>query len=58
VDECKPLVPGTANAVFTAVKDAGCNVVMISQASSEHSICFAVRSHEAGTYTRPLLSST
>jgi aspartokinase/homoserine dehydrogenase 1 len=40
-------VPGTANTVFKAVKEAGCNVVMISQASSEHSICFAVRSHEA-----------
>mmetsp|Transcript_36478 Transcript_36478/g.89999 ORF Transcript_36478/g.89999 Transcript_36478/m.89999 type:complete len:953 (-) Transcript_36478:188-3046(-) len=40
-------VPGTANAVFAAVKDAGCNVMMISQASSEHSICFAVRSNEA-----------
>jgi len=40
-------VPGTANAVFKAVKEAGCNVVMISQASSEHSICFAVRAHEA-----------
>jgi aspartokinase/homoserine dehydrogenase 1 len=40
-------VPGTANAVFQTVRDAGCNVVMISQASSEHSICFAVRSHEA-----------
>ena len=40
-------VPGTANAVFETVKQAGCNVVMISQASSEHSICFAVRSHEA-----------
>ena len=36
-------VPGTANAVFQTVKEAGCNVVMISQASSEHSICFAVR---------------
>lgn len=39
-------VPGTANAVFQTVKEAGGNVVMISQASSEHSICFAVRSHE------------
>ena len=39
-------VPGTANAVFQTVRDAGCNVVMISQASSEHSICFAVRSPE------------
>ena len=40
-------VPGTANAVFQTVKEANCNVVMISQASSEHSICFAVRSHDA-----------
>ena len=40
-------VPGTANSVFRTVKEAGCNVVMISQASSEHSICFAVRTHEA-----------
>lgn len=40
-------VPGTASSVFNCVKDAGCNVVMISQASSEHSICFAVRGHEA-----------
>ena len=40
-------VPGTANAVFQTVKDAGCNVMMISQASSEHSICFAVRASEA-----------
>lgn len=40
-------VPGTANSVFRTVKEAGCNVVMISQASSEHSICFAVRTYEA-----------
>jgi aspartokinase/homoserine dehydrogenase 1 len=47
-------VPGTANAVFETVKQAGCNVVMISQASSEHSICFAVRSHEADAAKRAL----
>mgnify|MGYP000001521483 FL=1 len=47
-------VPGTANAVFQTVKEAGCNVVMISQASSEHSICFAVRSHEAGAAVKAL----
>ena len=47
-------VPGTANAVFETVKQAGCNVVMISQASSEHSICFAVRSHEAAAAKRAL----
>ena len=41
-------VPGTANGgVQSRSSEAGCNVVMISQASSEHSICFAVRSHEA-----------
>ena len=47
-------VPGTANAVFQTVRDAGCNVVMISQASSEHSICFAVRSHEAEAAVKAL----
>ncbi|XP_020548244.1 bifunctional aspartokinase/homoserine dehydrogenase, chloroplastic isoform X2 [Sesamum indicum] len=35
-------VPGTASAIFGAVKDVGANVIMISQASSEHSVCFAV----------------
>lgn len=39
-------VPGTASAIFEAVKDAGANVVMISQASSEHSVCFAVPEKE------------
>ena len=47
-------VPGTANAVFETVKQAGCNVVMISQASSEHSICFAVRSREAAAAKKAL----
>jgi len=40
-------VPGTASAIFTTVRDATCNVVMISQASSEHSVCFAVKAEEA-----------
>ncbi|KMZ70542.1 Aspartate kinase, Homoserine dehydrogenase [Zostera marina] len=35
-------VPGTASAIFEAVKAVEANVVMISQASSEHSVCFAV----------------
>ena len=35
-------VHGTASAIFTTVRDAGVNVIMISQASSEHSVCFAV----------------
>ncbi|KAL3830358.1 hypothetical protein ACJIZ3_019160 [Penstemon smallii] len=39
-------VPGTANEIFGAVKDVGANVIMISQASSEHSVCFAVPEKE------------
>ncbi|XP_068654199.1 bifunctional aspartokinase/homoserine dehydrogenase 1, chloroplastic-like [Aristolochia californica] len=39
-------VPGTASEIFSAVKDVGANVIMISQASSEHSVCFAVPEKE------------
>ncbi|GER30601.1 aspartokinase-homoserine dehydrogenase [Striga asiatica] len=39
-------VPGTASAIFGAVKDVRANVIMISQASSEHSVCFAVPEDE------------
>ena len=35
-------VPGTANRLFGALREARVSVVLISQASSEHSICFAV----------------
>jgi bifunctional aspartokinase / homoserine dehydrogenase 1 len=35
-------VPGTAHRLFGALREAGVSVVLISQASSEHSICFAV----------------
>jgi aspartokinase/homoserine dehydrogenase 1 len=35
-------VPGTADRMFAALKDAGVSVTLISQASSEHSICIAV----------------
>lgn len=35
-------VPGTADRMFSALKDAGVSVTLISQASSEHSICIAV----------------
>ena len=35
-------VPGTADRLFAALKDAGVSVNLISQASSEHSICIAV----------------
>ena len=40
-------VPGTASNIFSTVRDAGVNVIMISQASSEHSVCFAVASAQA-----------
>jgi len=35
-------VPGTADRLFAALRDAGVSVTLISQASSEHSICIAV----------------
>lgn len=40
-------VPGVAARVFSAVARAGINVLMISQASSEQSICFVVASAHA-----------
>ncbi|CEM10747.1 unnamed protein product [Vitrella brassicaformis CCMP3155] len=40
-------VPGIASRLFAAVNEASCSVVMISQASSEHSISFAVVSRDA-----------
>jgi aspartokinase/homoserine dehydrogenase 1 len=35
-------VPGTADRLFGALREAGISVTLISQGSSEHSICFAV----------------
>ncbi len=35
-------VPGTADRLFGALRAASISVILISQASSEHSICFAV----------------
>jgi aspartokinase/homoserine dehydrogenase 1 len=40
-------VPGTAERVFAALHRAGISVVMISQGSSEHSICCVVAAREA-----------
>lgn len=40
-------VPGAAQRLFGALRDAGISVILISQASSEHSICFAVPENEA-----------
>ncbi|CAJ2677510.1 unnamed protein product [Trifolium pratense] len=49
-------VPGTASAIFGAVKDVGANVIMISQASSEHSVCFAVPESEVKAVAEALQS--
>jgi len=40
-------VPGISERLFGALRAAGVSVVMISQGSSEHSICFAVPESEA-----------
>jgi aspartokinase/homoserine dehydrogenase 1 len=40
-------VPGTANRLFGALRDAGISVILISQGSSEHSICFAIPETQA-----------
>ena len=42
-------VPGTAERVFAALRAAHVSVVMISQGSSEHSICCVVRAAQAQT---------
>lgn len=39
-------VPGIASSIFSTVRDANINVIMISQASSEQSICFAVKKED------------
>ncbi len=41
-------VPGIANRLFGALRNQGISVVMISQGSSEYSICFAVPESDAG----------
>ena len=48
-------VPGTAERVFAALRDARVSVVMISQGSSEHSICCVVRGAEAARAQAALL---
>jgi aspartokinase/homoserine dehydrogenase 1 len=45
-------VPGTAHRLFGALREAGVSVMLISQGSSEHSICFAVREEAADTARR------
>ncbi len=40
-------VPGVSSRLFSALRERGISVILISQASSEHSICFAVPATEA-----------
>ena len=40
-------VPGTAQRLFGALREDGISVILISQGSSEHSICFAIPQTEA-----------
>ncbi|HEX7417178.1 MAG TPA: bifunctional aspartate kinase/homoserine dehydrogenase I [Steroidobacteraceae bacterium] len=40
-------VPGTAHRLFGALREEGISVILISQASSEHSICCAVPEEQA-----------
>ena len=47
-------IPGMASRVFTAMAHAGVNIIMISQASSEHSICLVVRDEEVDRALRGL----
>ena len=47
-------VPGTAERVFGALRGAGVSVVMIAQASSEHSICCAVKAAESNLAVKVL----
>jgi aspartokinase/homoserine dehydrogenase 1 len=40
-------VPGTAQRLFGALRECGISVILISQGSSEHSICFAISEADA-----------
>jgi bifunctional aspartokinase / homoserine dehydrogenase 1 len=45
-------VPGTAQRLFGTLREHGISVILISQASSEHSICFAVPVGQAAATER------
>jgi aspartokinase/homoserine dehydrogenase 1 len=45
---------GIAGRIFSTLASARINIIMISQASSEHSICFIVRDEQAAAATRAL----
>lgn len=45
-------VPGISSRLFTSLRESGISVILISQASSEYSICFAIPSTQANEATR------
>ncbi len=47
-------VPGTAERLFRSLASNQVNVILISQASSEHTICFAVNSPDVGRARRAI----
>ncbi|MGA0098371.1 MAG: ACT domain-containing protein, partial [Steroidobacteraceae bacterium] len=47
-------VPGTAQRLFGALRDEDISVILISQGSSEHSICFAIPETQAALADRVL----
>jgi len=65
VDDCTLLtlrgmsmvgVPGTAERLFHALGSQGVSVILISQASSEHTICFAIRASDVPAARRAVES--
>lgn len=50
-------VPGTAERAFAALKQSGVSVVMISQGSSEHSICCVIRETDGEAAKKAVLDA-
>nr|WP_242110666.1 bifunctional aspartate kinase/homoserine dehydrogenase I [Luteimonas aquatica] len=50
-------VPGSAQRLFAALHEAGVSVTMISQGSSEHSICCLVRAEQAERGRKAILAA-
>jgi aspartokinase/homoserine dehydrogenase 1 len=48
-------IPGTAERLFRALAASQVNVILISQASSEHTICFAVSSADAARARKAIM---
>lgn len=40
-------MPGIVNRIFSSISNSGANIIMISQASSEHSVCLILRYEDA-----------